>query len=300
MITSFSAANPALPTTDNAAEPKTNPRRVICLNLRSFFPSSTITRFTDSLSSTAVARAFPSTAASKEASKVSQASNASFNSPFQQLCGRIVVSCQASKGDPLDDLDTLTRIATSVLRGGAGGLRAEGVTRIAAFRRITKLPIIGIIKTYDANGDVYITPDFRSAKAISDAGADIVALDCTARRLNTAEPWTELIPRIHTALTRPVLADIATLEDALAAERAGADAVATTLYGYTAETANIRTPSWPLLQAIVAHLTIPVLVEGHITTPQEARRALDMGATAVVVGSAITRPQTITARFAEA
>ncbi len=50
----------------------------------------------------------------------------------------------------------------------------------------------------------------------------------------------------------------------------------------------------------MAHLTIPVLVEGHITTPQEARRALDMGATAVVVGSAITRPQAITARFAEA
>ena len=231
---------------------------------------------------------------------MSQTWNASRNLPLEAIRGRLIVSCQASEGDPLDDLDTLTRIATSVLRGGAGGLRAEGVARIAAFRAITQLPIIGIIKTYDANGDVYITPDFRSAKAISDAGADIIALDCTARRLTAAEPWPELVPRIHAELNRPVLADIATLEDAVAAETAGADAVATTLYGYTAETANQRTVSWPLVRSIIARLTIPVLVEGHITHPDELRRALDLGATAVVVGSAITRPETITARFVQA
>jgi N-acylglucosamine-6-phosphate 2-epimerase len=231
---------------------------------------------------------------------VSRSSNASRNLPLEAIRGRLIVSCQASEGDPLDDLDTLTRIATSVLRGGAGGLRAEGVARIAAFRAITQLPIIGIIKTYDANGDVFITPDFRSAKAISDAGADIIALDCTARRLIVAEPWPELVPRIHAELNRPVLADIATLEDALAAEGAGADAVATTLYGYTVETANQRTVSWPLVRSIVARLTIPVLVEGHITDPEEARTALDLGATAIVVGSAITRPETITARFVQA
>jgi N-acylglucosamine-6-phosphate 2-epimerase len=231
---------------------------------------------------------------------VSHSSNASRNSLLETLRGRLIVSCQASEGDPLDDVNTLTRIATSVLRGGAGGLRAEGVSRIAAFRAITQLPIIGLIKTYDTNGEVYITPDFHSAKAASDARADIIALDCTARRLTAPEPWPELIRRIHTELDRPVLADIATLEDALAAERAGADAVATTLYGYTAETANIRTVSWPLIQSIVARLTIPVLVEGHITDPREVRLAFDLGATAVVVGTAITRPETITARFAEA
>jgi N-acylglucosamine-6-phosphate 2-epimerase len=228
---------------------------------------------------------------------VSQAANASRNSPIEALRGQLIVSVQASEGDPLDDLDTLTRIAASVLRGGAGGLRAEGVSRIAAFRNVTKLPIIGIIKTWDANGDVYITPDFRSAQAISDAGADIIALDCTARRLTAAEPWPELICRIHTELNRPVLADIATLEDAIAAERAGADAVATTLYGYTAETANQHTVSWPLVQSILTHLTTPVLVEGHITDPVEAGKALTLGAHAVVVGSAITRPETIAARF---
>jgi N-acylglucosamine-6-phosphate 2-epimerase len=238
-------------------------------------------------------------AACQESLYVYQSSNASRNSPIEALRGRLIVSCQASEGDPLDNLDTLIRIATSVLRGGAGGLRAEGVPRIAAFRALTQLPIIGLIKTYDANGGVYITPDFQTATAVSNAGADIIALDCTARRLTATEPWPELIRRIHTQLNRPVLADIATLEDALAAERAGADAVATTLYGYTTETANLRTVSWPLIQSIVAHLTIPALVEGHITDPGDVRRALDLGATAVVIGSAITRPGTITARFIE-
>jgi N-acylglucosamine-6-phosphate 2-epimerase len=239
-----------------------------------------------------------STFGEKETVSVSQAFSP--NAILESLRGRLIVSCQASAGDPLDHLDTLTRIAASVLRGGAGGLRAEGVSRIAAFRARTDLPIIGIIKAYDANGDVYITPDFQSAHSISHAGADIIALDCTRRRLAEPEPWPEIISRIHNELARPVCADIATLDDALAAQRAGADVVATTLYGYTADTAGSHTPPWTLIQVLIAELTIPVIVEGHITQPQEVRKALDLGAHCVVVGSAITRPQTITARFVEA
>lgn len=231
---------------------------------------------------------------------MSQISNVFANSPFQVLRGGLIVSCQATEGDPLDDLDTLTRIATSVLRGGAVGLRAEGIARIAAFRSITELPLIGIVKTYDAKGDVYITPDFQSAKAISDAGADIIALDCTARRLTAAEPWPASIERIHAELRKPVLADIASVEDGVAAEQAGADAVATTLYGYTAETAGVRAPSWELVERLLRQVKVPVVVEGHIASPTEVRKAFELGAWAVVVGSAITRPETITSRFVEA
>jgi N-acylglucosamine-6-phosphate 2-epimerase len=200
----------------------------------------------------------------------------------------------------MDDLGTLTRMAASVLRGGAAGLRAEGVACIGAFRRLTELPLIGLIKRCDANGDVYITPDFASARAVSEAGADIIALDCTRRRLREAEPWPELIRRIHEELGRPVCADIATIEDAVAAQGAGADAVASTLYGYTSETTGKRTVSWTLVEAMIERMTIPVIVEGHITQPEEVRRALEMGANSVVVGSAITRPESITARFVRA
>jgi N-acylglucosamine-6-phosphate 2-epimerase len=208
----------------------------------------------------------------------------------------LIVSCQAAPGDPLDHLETLRRLALSVLRGGAGGLRANGVECIAAFRRETSLPIIGILKRY-AGGEAVITPDFASAAAISAAGADVVALDCTQRRLTAQEPWPGSIPRIHEELQKPVLADIATFEDAVAAEAAGADAVATTLYGFTAETAQFHCVNWELVARLVARLRVPVIVEGHITQPEEVKRALDLGAYAVVVGSAITRPESITARF---
>lgn len=214
--------------------------------------------------------------------------------------GRLIVSCQADPGDPMDDLDTITRMAKSVLQGGAAGLRADGHQAVKAFREITDLPIIGMVKAKDSNREVYITPNFAAAQSVSAAGADIVALDCTHRRLSEAEPWTGLIQRIQTELGKQVLADIASIEDGFAAQEAGADAVATTLYGYTAETAGIRQVSWPLLQSLVENLKIPVIAEGHLQQPEDVRKALDMGAHAVLVGSAITRPATITARFVAA
>jgi N-acylglucosamine-6-phosphate 2-epimerase len=221
------------------------------------------------------------------------------------LRGKLIVSCQAAPGDPLDHLETLRRLAISVLRGGAGGLRANGVQCIEAFREETELPIIGILKRY-VDGEVAITPDFAAAAEVNAAGADVVALDCTLdrlkapRRLTAAEPWPRLIARIHAELEKPVLADIATLDDALAAEEAGADAVATTLYGFTEETAGARSVNWSLVEELEKRIKVPLIVEGHITQPDEVKRALDMGAFAVVVGSAITRPESITARFVKA
>jgi putative N-acetylmannosamine-6-phosphate epimerase len=212
----------------------------------------------------------------------------------------LIVSCQASKGDPLDNLDALCRLAASVLRGGPGGLRAEGSQCVAAFRQLTSLPIIGLVKTHDSTGEVYITPGFAAAKAVSDAGADIIALDCTRRRLSEAEPWPGLIARIHSELGRVVCADVATLEDALLAHAANADIIATTLRGYTADTKNIHSVDWPFVESLASTLSVPVVLEGHVTSPDEVRRALQMGVHAVVVGSAITRPQTITERFVAA
>ena len=211
----------------------------------------------------------------------------------------LIVSCQAPPGDPLDSVDTLTRIAISVIRGGASGLRANGSTCIEAFRQQIQVPIIGIEKRRIGD-EISITPDFASAKALAAAGADIIALDCTTSRTPAAEPWRNLLGRIHAEVGKPVLADIATFEEALAAEEAGADAVATTLYGFTPETAQFRSVNWELVDRLVRELHVPVIVEGHISQPDEVNRALALGAYAVVVGSAITRPESITARFVKA
>jgi N-acylglucosamine-6-phosphate 2-epimerase len=212
------------------------------------------------------------------------------------LKNKLIVSCQALPGDPLDNVDTLRRMALSVMRGGAGGLRLGGKDSISVLRRETELPIIGILKRYE-NDELFITPDFASAQVIVDAGADVIGLDCSARRPQSAEPWSELLPRIQNMFGKPVLADIATLEEAFAAEQAGAAAVATTMFGYTPETAGKRFVNWPLVEQLAKSLHVPVIVEGHVRGPEDLRRAFDAGAFAVVVGAAITQPEAITARF---
>lgn len=214
------------------------------------------------------------------------------------LQGQLIVSCQAPPGDPLDDIETLRRLALSALRGGAKGLRANGADSIRAFRKETALPILGILKRYD-NNELCITPDFSAAQKIAEAGADVIALDCTVDRPVYAEPWPQLIQRIH-QLGKPALADISTLEEAVAAEAYGADAVATTLYGYTQQTAGKHSPNWELIDQLVKTIRIPVIAEGHLTSPEDFRRALDAGVFAAVIGAAITRPEAIAARFLQA
>ncbi len=215
----------------------------------------------------------------------------------EQLRHGLIVSCQAAKGDPLDDTATLTRIAASVLRGGAHGLRAEGVEHIRAFRALTDRPIIGLAKRYH-HGQVFITPDFASARALAEAGASIIAIDCTERDAPFREPWPVLVRRIRAQLDLPVLADIATVGEAWPAIAAGVDAVATTLAGYTPASSGLVGAAWDLLATLAEKSPVPVLLEGRIESPADFRRALDMGAYAVVVGAAITKPESITARFA--
>jgi N-acetylmannosamine-6-phosphate 2-epimerase / N-acetylmannosamine kinase len=212
----------------------------------------------------------------------------------------LVVSCQAVPGDPLEDTETIRRIARSVVSAGAAGLRVNSAQHITAIRRDSTLPIIGIQKRY-TNGAIRITPDFASAAALAAAGASIIALDCTERTWPDGEPWRTLIGRIHGELELPVMADIATLEEALAAASAGADMVGTTLHGYTERTSsNHHRFSWSLLSDMVGRIQVPVVAEGHITSPEEASRALSAGAWCVIVGSAITRPGTIAASFVRA
>ncbi|MGB7549406.1 MAG: putative N-acetylmannosamine-6-phosphate 2-epimerase [Terracidiphilus sp.] len=218
---------------------------------------------------------------------------------FAQLKGRLIVSCQAFPGDPLEDTDALRRMALAAIGGGAGGLRINSAEHIAALRRDTRLPIIGIQKQYGPAG-LRITPDFAAAAALAAAGASIVALDCTDRVWPDGDPWQKLIQRIHQELHLPVMADISTLDEALAAAAAGADCVGTTLNGYTERTRNNQSFSWTLLAQMAQQLHAPIMAEGHISTPEVARRALDGGAWCVIVGSAITRPGVIAAKFVRA
>jgi glucokinase-like ROK family protein len=214
------------------------------------------------------------------------------------LKGHLIVSCQASDGDAFRDSILMARFAQAALAGGAVGLRANGPKDIRAIRAITTAPILGIHKELHDDGKILITPSFERAKALVEAGADIVALDVTARGQRFGAR--ELLWRIRAELGVPVVADIATVEEALQAIDAGADAVSSTLRGYTEDTAYINKFEPAFIAELARVSSVPVIAEGRIQSPEDARAAIESGAFAIVVGSAITRPHEITQRFAMA
>jgi N-acylglucosamine-6-phosphate 2-epimerase len=194
----------------------------------------------------------------------------------------------------------MARMALAAQQGGAVGIRANSPDDIRAISQSVKLPIIGIYKRVYKGSDVYITSTFEEAKAVAQAGADMIALDATARSRPRGETLGDLIRRIHEELDLPVMADCSTLEEALEAERLGADVVSSTLAGYTPYSRKTEGPDFDLLREMLARVAVPVFAEGRFHTPEQVAQALAMGCYTVVVGGAITRPQEITARFVSA
>lgn len=209
----------------------------------------------------------------------------------------LIVSAQAAEGNPLRGPHFMAAMAQAAAQGGAKAIRAEGVADVAAIRAAVSLPIIGLIKLDLPPEAVRITTTFEDAAALVAAGADMVAIDATLRPRAGPAPK-DLIARIRRELGKPVLADVATLAEGEAAAAAGADAVASTLAGYTAETADMVGPAITLVQALAARLTVPVIAEGRYNTPTLVWQAIAAGAYAVVVGTAITNPREITRQFA--
>jgi len=211
--------------------------------------------------------------------------------------GSLIVSCQAPAGSALSGPEVMARMAAAVVDAGAAGIRADGADNVAAIHKAVSVPIVGIAKQKLDDGRILITPSVDSARALVQAGAAAVALDCTARGQRFGA--LDRLRRIRHELGVPVLADIATLEEAQAAEEAGADFVLTTLRGYTQETEHMTEFEPEFVRELARSLHTPVIAEGKISTPQQAQQAFESGAFAVIVGSAITRPDFITRRFIE-
>ena len=190
--------------------------------------------------------------------------------------GNLIVSCQAPEGSALKAPGTLARLAKAAVDGGAVGVRANGAADVAAIRSAVSVPIIGIAKSMQADGRILITPSFESARELVAAGANSIALDCTERGQRFGA--LDRLARIRTELGVPVLADIATIEEARAAQAAGADFVLTTLRGYTPETQHILDFDAQFVRTLARELETPVIAEGRIGTPQQAATALEAGA----------------------
>ena len=220
---------------------------------------------------------------------------------FERFKHGLIVSCQALEDEPLFGANIMAAMARAARMGGAAGIRANTPVDVAAIRAAVDLPLIGLYKEpLPGFEDVYITPTVDHALAVAQAGADIIALDATQRPHPNGMDAAALIRAVQRAAGKPVLADVSTYEEGLEAARAGAEAVSTTLSGYTHYSRRADDPDFDLLRRLAASLAIPVIAEGRIVTPEQARLALEAGAFAVVVGGAITRPQLITRRFAAA
>ncbi len=207
------------------------------------------------------------------------------------------MSCQPQATPLLSEPALLGLLAAAVVHSGAAGIRAEGIPNLTAIRPAVQAPIIGLWKT--RSDGPFITPTLEHALAVAATGVEIVAIDGTARPRPDDRSLKNVVAELHARTGVLVLADVSTLEEGLQAEDAGADLVATTLSGYTSYTRPREGPDLRLIRDLSERLAVPIVAEGRIRTPRDAREARDLGAWAVVVGSAITDPGEITGWYVD-
>ncbi|HUV08835.1 MAG TPA: N-acetylmannosamine-6-phosphate 2-epimerase [Spirochaetia bacterium] len=218
---------------------------------------------------------------------------------LDKLAGRLVVSCQARKGQPFDSVEMMVRMARAAHEGGAAGIRADRPENVRAIREAVPLPIIGVYKRKRPDRKVFITPDFEDALAVAEAGAEIVGIECTFQD-DRRRTLPSMVDRLKGATDSMLMAEISNFEEARFAAETGFDLIATTLVGYTGYTTGARDFDFQLLDRLIAELPVPIIAEGHLRTPTEAAEAIRHGAFAVVVGKAITMPSESTRWFVEA
>lgn len=222
---------------------------------------------------------------------------------LNRLRGGLVVSCQALPGEPLFVVHggVMPLLAAAAAQAGAVAIRSNSARDVREIKAAVELPIIGLIKKQYPPFEPYITATMAEVDELVAAGADVVALDLTHReRVDGLSPaaFISQIRSAHPGLA--LMADIATLDEGLAAADAGVDFVGTTLSGYTPQSEGAQAPNFGLVEQLVAGTAVPIIAEGRIRTPEQARQMIDLGAFCVVVGGAITRPLEIATEFVEA
>ena len=218
---------------------------------------------------------------------------------FNQIKGKLIVSCQALEDEPLYSSFIMGKMALAATQAGAGGIRANTISDIKEIKKNTNLPIIGIIKRNYGNCNVYITPTIKEVDELVEEGVDIIAIDSTIRQRPDNVELECFVKNIKEKYPNQiVMGDISNVDEAVYSEKIGIDIVSTTLCGYTDYTKGDN----PLntLQEVLKAIKIPVIAEGNLDTPEKAKKSIQMGALAVVVGGAITRPKQIAEKFIKA
>lgn len=223
------------------------------------------------------------------------------NTFLSEVKHSLIVSCQALDDEPLHGSDVMAKMAEAAKQGGAKAIRCNSVSDCEAIKKQTGLPIIAIIKSDYDNSDIFITPTLTEVKELLKVNPDVIALDATTRIRPNDEKLKDIITYIHENSNTLVMGDIATKEDAAYAYGCNVDMLSSTLSGYTDETKykSEDGPDFDLVEKLAKTYSIPVIAEGKVHTPAQAKKMLGLGAWSVVVGGAITRPQLITKSFVE-
>jgi N-acylglucosamine-6-phosphate 2-epimerase len=220
------------------------------------------------------------------------------NEIISKLKHGLIVSCQAEGDSPFNTPEGVTMFAKSAIAGGAVGIRSEGIEKTKMILKTVDVPVIGLVKSQFDDGSVRITGSFSDVDDLSFIGCPIIAVDGTFRK-REGLTGPEFIRRIKSEFDSLIMADIAKEEEAIECEQAGADLISTTLNGYTPDTIveKIHSPNFELVKSLVSKLNKPLFAEGRINSPEAAKKMIELGAYAVVVGTAITRPHIITGWF---
>ena len=222
---------------------------------------------------------------------------------IRALKGKLIVSCQALPQEPLHSSFIMGRMARAAKEGGAAGIRANTKEDIKEIQEVTGLPVIGFVKRDYPDSAVYITPTMKEIEELMEVKPEIIAIDATGALRPGNVTLADFFHQIKEKYPeQKLMADCSTIEEAFFADELGFDFIGTTMVGYTPQSRGMKIEAndFEILRTILKKVKHPVIAEGNVNSPEKAKRVIELGSYAVVVGSSITRPQLITKGYAEA
>ena len=219
--------------------------------------------------------------------------------------GKMIISCQAVKGEPLyvEEKSIMYLMARAAKQAGTPAIRTSSIRDVIAIKEETGLPVIGLVKIQYPGYEGYITPTMKEVDELMEVKPEIIAIDATKNLRPNGVTLDEFYAQIREKYPdQPLMADCSTYEEAIHADELGFDFIGTTLVGYTDQSKDMKIEQndFELIKEIVKNVKHNVIAEGNINTPEKVKRVMQLGVFSIVVGSAITRPQLITKTFVDA